>query len=116
MSDINDSVKGKGGIHAPINSTLKLFTHAFVDTASIFHGVYALWDGNVIVYYGKAEGIDGIRGRLQDHKRGSEGPCTQNATAFQEEVNFASQARESQLLREYMAQFGRLPRCNALMP
>lgn len=100
----------------PLNTLREPFTDAFIALASLENGVYALWDGEEIIYYGKAEGANSIRARLQAHKRGDEGPCTRSATTFQQEIAFMPAVREAQLLREYLARFNQLPRCNDVLP
>lgn len=77
-------------------------------------GVYALYDGDEIIYYGRAEGLTvTIRSRLEAHKRGQEGPCTQNATQYSREVSARPAERERVLLEEYTELHdGQLPRCN----
>lgn len=100
----------------PLSTLREPFTDAFIGLASLENGVYSLWDGEVIIYYGKAGGYNSIRARLQAHKRGDEGPCTMTATAFQQEITFLPAVRELQLLREYLARFNQLPRCNDVLP
>lgn len=100
----------------PINANLQYFTDDVISRASTQEGVYALWEGQKLIYYGKGVGIYGIRARLQAHKRGDDGPCTKSATAFQEEITFMPAAREAQLLREYFTRFNQLPHCNDVLP
>ncbi len=79
-------------------------------------GIYALYDGEETIYIGKGEGENGIRARLQAHKRGDEGTCTQQATTYRREVLDNPSARETELLQEYKRIHGKLPRCNDIMP
>ncbi len=97
----------------PIGGDRYGFTKNNVDQAPEEHGVYALYDGDALIYYGRAAG-DGvtIRSRLQDHQAGREGKCTQGATAYRREVNSKPVSREKELLEEFQRQNGRLPRCN----
>ena len=62
----------------PIHGDKYPFTEANVNKSPEERGVYQLLDGDVIIYYGRAAG-DGvtIRSRLQSHRNGSEGKCTQ---------------------------------------
>jgi len=89
------------------------------DLESIKHspdraGVYALYDGDEIIYYGRADGLTvTIRSRLEAHRSGQEGPCTKNPTHYSREVLARPAERERELLEEYMTLHdGQLPRCN----
>jgi hypothetical protein len=97
----------------PISGDRYAFTEKNVNNAPDEHGVYALYDGDILIYYGRASG-DGVTicSRLQSHFRGDEGPCTQGATHYRREVTESPKHREKELLDEFEATFGRLPRCN----
>ena len=73
-------------------------------------GVYALWDDEELVYYGRADG-DGstIRSRLLDHYY--QGPP--RPTHYSWEICQDPAAREAELLKEHERTFGRPPRRNA---
>lgn len=76
-------------------------------------GVYALWDGDELIYYGRADGKEGngrttIRSRLLDHHYAG----GQRATHYSWEVCKDPAAREAELLNEYQGKFGRPPRYN----
>jgi hypothetical protein len=89
------------------------FIDAFISMAPDKPGVYALYDGASVIYSGRAVGPStSIRSRLQDHKAGREGKCTQEASHFRYEVIPEPQNREVELLNEYERMFGKLPRCN----
>jgi hypothetical protein len=89
------------------------FTQENIDRSPAEHGVYALYDGDTTIYFGRAAGAGvTIRVRLQAHKRGDEGRCTQSATHYRREVTEAAVSREKELLQEYLDKYGRLPRCN----
>ncbi len=99
-----------------IQSDLYDFSYDNINSAPITAGVYQLEDSGTIIYIGRALGNSTtIRSRLQDHKSGREGSCTQYATHYRREKtangNDAAR-REVELLREYKARYGRLPRCN----
>lgn len=98
----------------PILNSQELFTDLNISLSPDSPGVYALWNLNEIIYYGSS--ARSIRSRLQRHKNGSEGSCTRNATHFQAEVSVFPSVRESELIREFQNQYGRLPRCNDVMP
>lgn len=85
--------------------------------APLTNGVYALWDGNALIYYGSSSGtFSTVAGRLRDHLSGREGRCTQHATHFQAESTAAALTRERDLINEYLRTYGRLPRCNDVRP
>ena len=98
----------------PISGDSYPFTQGNVDKAPAVPGVYALYDGLETIYIGSAQ--VSIRSRLQAHKRGDEGRCTQTATRYKREPNNSPLARERQLLTEFVQQYGRLPRCNDVRP
>jgi hypothetical protein len=90
------------------------FTKAYVDSASDTAGVYTLFDGSTIIYYGRAQGgTVTIRSRLQSHLGGYEGSCTQSATHFSAEPCTNPVRREEELLNAFKRTYGRLPRCNS---
>jgi predicted GIY-YIG superfamily endonuclease len=99
----------------PINGKRWLFTKESVDAAEDVPGVYALYDGTVLIYLGQSE--ESIRRRLQRHQSGKEGRCTQSATAYVEEPCSNPVAREAALIAEYKrANQNKLPRCNEVTP
>jgi hypothetical protein len=94
----------------PIVTPKYRFHTAFVEAlAPDTPGVYALYSGGVI-YYGRSD--VSVRDRLRSHLSGAEGSCTQNASEFNTEATYSAAAREEQLLREHLAWYGALPRCN----
>ncbi len=92
------------------------FTQKNVNNSPTDDGVYALYDGNVTIYIGKGDGINGIRARLQAHFGGDEGKCTKGASHYRREVCSNPVTRERELLQEYKSANGVLPRCNDVMP
>jgi len=100
----------------PVSGDLYTFTQENVDKSPTDAGVYALYDEGVTIYIGRGDGTNGIRARLQAHKRGDEGKCTQGASAYRREVCTNPVTRERELLQEYKAAYGMLPRCNNVMP
>lgn len=98
----------------PINGGRHPLTEMYVNLlAPDEPGVYGLYDGPEAIYYGSSE--RSIRSRLQDHLAGREGPRTRAASHFGLEVTPYPLTREGELLREYRARYGRLPRCNDWM-
>lgn len=90
------------------------FTQFNVDRAPDAPGVFALFEGNEIIYYGSSE--VSIRARLQDHLLGKEGTHTQRASDFACEESNDPLLREAELLREFKQVHGRFPRWNLLFP
>jgi len=97
------------------------FTRIVISGAPDEAGVYALWDGEEVIYYGRAEGGSGdgnaeggnagratIRSRLLDHYYAD----TRRATHYSWEICTDPRAREAQLLGEHERAFGRPPRDN----
>jgi hypothetical protein len=73
-------------------------------------GVFALWQDDEVVYYGRADGEGStIRSRLLDHY---EQDATQ-ATHYSWEVCDDPAAREAELLRKHLGSHGRPPRRNS---
>jgi len=89
------------------------FTRNMVEGAPADPGVYALWENDELIYYGRAAGnVISIQFALFEHLSGRAGPCTQRATHYGWEISLEPAAREGELLTEYRAQYNRLPRCN----
>src|SRR5688572_20543202 len=87
------------------------FTRIVISGAPDDAGVYTLWDGEEVVYYGRAEGAGStIRSRLLDHyyDRGQQRP-----THYSWELVREPALREAELLAEHQRAFGRPPRLNA---
>lgn len=95
----------------PIRGKLRRFTDTNISKSPTDIGVYALYERGELIDIGKGDGKDGIRSRLQSHKRG-DNPCTKNATSYRCERNKNPAKREKYLLNEYFEKYGKLPRCN----
>jgi hypothetical protein len=93
----------------PIASPRYAFNRTMVSGAPPDPGVFALWEGDELIYYGRAQGI---QARLQEHLERSH-PCTARATHYGWEIASNPAARELELLNEFRRANGRLPRCNA---
>ena len=76
-------------------------------------GVFALWENDELIYYGRALG-DGatIQSCLRAHLDGGN-PCTARVTHYGWEITSNPRLRELELLREHQRAHGSLPRCNA---
>ena len=94
----------------PISTKPQMFIPAYISRAPETPGVYALNDGFKIIYYGSTG--ESIRGRLMDHVNGNDGPCTQKAIWFLYETTSSPLERETELLTEFLSEFGKLPNCN----
>jgi hypothetical protein len=90
------------------------FTERGIEDAPDLPGVYALWDGTEVIYYGKADG-DGvtIRSCLMSHWRGDKGPCTKTATRYEIVEGEADiDTRLKDALDHFEWVHKRRPRCN----
>lgn len=74
-------------------------------------GLYALWRADELIFLGRASTGATIRARLTEHLD-APCPCTEGATHYSWELSLQPAAREAEVLREFQARFGRLPRCN----
>lgn len=93
---------------APEPSRRYKFNRIVIAGAPNERGVYALWQREELIYYGRALGAATIRSRLMEHYASK-----LDATHYSWEISRQPVARESELLREYRVTFGRLPRLNA---
>ena|SRR5688500_4997356 len=96
------------GAHAPTRRYR--FTRIVIAGAPEDAGIYVLWDGDELIYYGRAQSI---RARLLDHYQGRVDAQTKRATHYGWELCKDPVAREIELLREHERQFGKLPRLNS---
>jgi hypothetical protein len=95
----------------PVLGERREFARAVLAEAPDMPGVYALWDGEDVVFYGSAfGGTITIRSRLAEHLAGARAI---GATHCSWEISVNPRARERRLLDEYRAQHGRAPRGNA---
>ena len=96
----------------PIASPRYAFNAVMVSGAPPDPGVIAVWDGDELIYYGRALGGDTtIKSRLEYHLAGATS-CTARATHYGWEITSNPRGREAELLREYERKHARLPRCN----
>lgn len=90
------------------------FTRIVIAGAPHDAGVYTLWDGDEVIYYGRADSGEAgcgstIRSRLLDHYY--QGPP--RPTHYSWEICKDPAAREAELLAEHERLFGRPPRRNS---
>jgi excinuclease UvrABC nuclease subunit len=87
------------------------FTRANLEYAPDEPGIFVLWDGDEVIYVGRAT-RGTIKSELLAHQDGANGACTMKATHYSWEITLLARAREAALLEEFHAQFQRAPRCN----
>src|SRR5688500_15762911 len=83
------------------------FTRIVLAGAPNETGVYALWKGEEVVYYGRASGETTIRSCLLQHYQ-----VKVDATHYSWEMCRDPAQREAELLREHEETFGHAPRLN----
>jgi hypothetical protein len=84
------------------------FTRIVLAGAPNETGVYALWRGEEVVYYGRASGGSTIRSCLLQHYQ-----VKADATHYSWEMCRDPAQREAELLREHAELFGQTPRLNS---
>ena len=90
------------------------FTEMNIKRAPSRAGIYALYDGTEIIYYGHAlGGGTTIQSRLKDHIAGRDSACTRGARTFSWEACPDPKARDAALLTAFELLHKSLPRCNA---
>lgn len=73
------------------------FTRSMVEGAPADRGVYALWEGDERIYYGRASGsLKSIQFALLEHLSGRASPCTHRATHYGWEISLDPAAREAE--------------------
>jgi hypothetical protein len=93
------------------------FTPTVVSGAPETSGVFALFEGDTLVYYGATAPGGTLRSALAEHLRRSrleESPIHQ-VTHYAWEIVAMPELRELDLLREFHEAHGRVPRCNQVM-
>jgi hypothetical protein len=83
-------------------------TRVMVDGAPEEAGVFALWEGDELIYVGRATGTSTIRARLFEFLEASERP-----SHYSWELSLRPAAREYEILEEYRKRYGRLPKGNS---
>lgn len=89
------------------------FTRAMIEYAPETHGVYGLFEGEGIIYIGKAVSGMMIKSCLLLHQDGSFGECTRKATAYTWEIVGWPSARETELLAAFFKAYAHDPRCQS---
>ncbi len=89
------------------------FTEMNIKRAPASPGIYALYDGAGVIYYGRAAGGSAtLRSRLMDHIAGRDSACTRGARSFTWEACLNPEARDDALLTAFEATHRTRPRCN----
>jgi hypothetical protein len=96
----------------PIKKPKYKLTRAMVEAAPAEQGLYALWEDDEVIYLGRASANASIRDRLTEHLARRLCPCADRATHYSWELSLRPATREMELLEEFLAEFGRMPRCN----
>jgi hypothetical protein len=95
----------------PITGSLHPFDSGGLQRAPEVPGVFGLYEGRELIYYGNA--LISLRDRLRLHLNGN--ACTQRAVLFNFEACDNPRQREMELVREHQSLHGKLPRCNAIL-
>lgn len=96
----------------PIHNKRWRFARAVIEFSPEDPGVYALWKGGELAYYGRTSADTTIRACLLEHFSGCRGECTREATHYSWEMSKTPATREAELLNDYWSDFGRFPQCN----
>jgi hypothetical protein len=96
----------------PIRNPKYRLTRAMVEGAPHEAGVFALWEGEELIYVGRASPGSTIRDQLLAHL-GRKCSCTEKASHYTWELSLRPATREVEILKEFIAHFGRMPKCNA---
>jgi len=97
----------------PIGGRLFAFDAAGVARAPEEPGVFALYEGKELVYYGHA--VESVRSRIQAMYDAREESCVRLAVLYSFEICDQPEQRELELVREYQIAHGKRPKCNALL-
>jgi hypothetical protein len=88
------------------------FTQAMLEYAPDNPGVYLLWDGDEIIYIGRAQGAQSVKTCLLAHNAGSLGECTKRATHYSWVISVWPSVVETQLIGQFHQKHKREPRCH----
>jgi hypothetical protein len=89
------------------------FTEMNIKRAPTTSGIYTLYRGDEVIYYGHASGGKmTIQSRLKDHIAGRDSPCTRGAMSFSWEACPDPEARGTALVGAFEQLHSRVPRCN----
>jgi hypothetical protein len=88
------------------------FTRLGIAKAPAEQGVFCLWEGDEVIYIGRATGNATIKSCLDNHYAGDYGACTQGATQYTWEASLYPASRQAELLEEFTSVHRRPPRCH----
>jgi hypothetical protein len=96
----------------PISGKRYPFVEYAIAGAPADPGVFALWEGDELIYIGAAQG-DGttLQSALKEHLQGLF-PCTRGSTHYSWQLARNVKTLEQKVLQEFRGSFQRLPRCN----
>ena len=98
----------------PVNGPRHEFTRVVLSEAPDAPGVYALFEGETVVFYGCAfGGTVTLRTCLGEHFFGLRSLGRHTATHCAWEISLDPTGRERGLLEEHRTQYGRPPRLNS---
>jgi hypothetical protein len=91
------------------------FLRAALEYAPEEPGIYALFDGDELVYVGRAgdRGDHSIKACLLRHQDGRHGECTMKAKTYTWEITLWASARETEILAAFYRRHRRDPRCQS---
>ncbi len=90
-----------------------LFTRMAVEHAPEEAGIYGLFDGEELIYVGRASREHTIQQCLLRHQDGAHGECTMKATRYTWEISTSPALRETEVIEKYRQKHQREPRCQA---
>ena len=96
----------------PIKKPKYKLTRAMVEAAPAEQGLYALWEDDELIYLGRNSANASIRDQLTEHLARRLCPCAERATHYSWELSLRPASREVEIFDEFLAEFGRMPRCN----
>ena len=99
----------------PITHRGQPFETGAISKTPIGPGVFSCICSGQTIYIGWA-GREGIQNKIREHYTGKHGTCTQISTGFTCEEHDEPEARCQELLDEYKAEHGRVPRGNVNAP
>jgi len=91
------------------------FNDEFIEAVVPDNGVYALWENNVVIFYGIADKPGHLREKLISHKTGKSPGCAKHISHFQVEPAsriMTLRERLEDLLRDHMLTTRSYPRWN----
>jgi hypothetical protein len=107
--------KGVLSFDMPIGNRHWTFTPLVVSGAPEEPGVYALFEGDEVIYYGCVLQGSTIRSALYEvlqRVQSGHAGCLQGVSRYTWEISYRPRLREAELLREFEQEHQHPPRCN----